>query len=639
MGEHSQLVPDTLPKCLLFNHRKYGRAKIALREKDRGIWIPYTWSDYYSIVQRLAMAFLQLGLQKNDKVAIIGENKPQVYWFELAALTCGAPVLGIFSDCRPPEIEYFLNHSDATFVICQDQEQVDKILEIKERVHRLKKAIYWEKKGLWNYRSPLLITMDEMAEMGEKRVRQEPDLFEKLIMETRPDDVAVFFYTSGTTGLPKAALQSHYNILTMAEIIDGGDPVRETDEAVSFLPIAWIAEHLFNVTYSLLKGFTVNFPESQETVQENIREVGPHLILLSPRLWEEHIRTIRVKMADAGWLNRLCFGVALKVGYRVGDARMLGKKAGFLWRMLYFPAEKFVFRPLKDRLGLKRGRVARVGGTAVSPEVIRYFHAIGVHLVQAYGISECGIATMHSLNRIKPESSGPPLPGFEIRISDEGEILVKSPSLFLEYYKEPEKTARAKRDGWYYSGDFGRIDEDGHLIVMDRMEDLQRIAGDRRFSPQFAEVRMRFSPYIKDALVAGRRDRDYAVAIVNIDYGNVAHWAEANRIVYTTFVDLSQKEGVIELVRKEIQTVNSYLLEWARVTKFINLHKEFDPDEAELTRTRKIRRDFMERKYEGLLNALFGEENDVEVTASVTYQDGTAGEIRSLLSINQVGPK
>jgi long-chain acyl-CoA synthetase len=636
MPELRQDLPDTLPQLLRYHYRRFGDKRIAMREKDRGIWNKYTWADYYSLVHSLTMAFLELGLQPDEKVAIIGENKPHVYWFELAALTFRATVLGIFSDCTPPEIKYFLTHSDSRFVICQDQEQVDKVLEIRDEIPLIRRVIYWEEKGMWNYDDPLLITMDEMLEMGEKKAKENPDLFEKMIDETDGNDIAVFFYTSGTTGLPKAGMQTHKNIKLMAELMDRREPVLETDQSVSYLPIAWIAEQLQNVGYSLFKGFTVNFPESQETVPANIREVGPHMVLFAPQNWEEYIRTIRVKMAEAGWLNRLCFNAALKVGYRVGDARMKGEKVGPLWWLLHYPAEWLVFRPLKDRLGIKRGRIARVGGTAISPDVIRYFQALGMPLVQVYGSSECGIVTMHSRGRIKAETSGTPMDGFEIKLSDKGEILVKSPCMFKGYYKDPEKTAKVLVDDWYYTGDFGNIDGDGHLIVMDRMDDLQTIAGDKRFSPQYAETRLRFSPYIKNALVVGRAEKDYAVALINVDYDNVGHWAETNRIVYTTFLDLSQKEGVIGLVREEIESINRLLPEHARIKKFINLHKEFDPDEAELTRTRKVRRDFMEVKYQQLVNGLFSEDAQIDITASITYRDGTKGEIKSSLCINNV---
>jgi long-chain acyl-CoA synthetase len=400
-----------------------------------------------------------------------------------------------------------------------------------------------------------------------------------------------------------------------------------------------LGEQLFNVSYSLFKGLIVNFPESQETVQENIREVGPQVLLLSPRLWEEHIRTIRVKMANASWLNRALFNLALKVGFRAGDAKMKGLTVGPHWQVLNLLAEALVFRPLRDRLGLKRIRVARTGGTAVSPDVIRYFHAIGVPLVQLYGSSECGVATMHPMNQVKAETCGVPLDGFDIKISHEGEVLVKSPCLFKEYFKEPEKTAAVIRAGWYHTGDFGQFDDEGHLIVMDRMDDLQRIRGDKLFSPQFAETRLRFSLYIKDALVIGHEDHDHSVAIINIDYDNVAHWAETNRVVFTTFLDLSQKTEVVQLVRSEIETINRYLPEWAQIKRFINLHKEFDPDEEELTRTRKVRRGFMEKKYYELIDALYGEDEQIDVKATVTYRDGTTAELKSCVSLNSVNSK
>lgn len=625
---------DTLPKLLLRNYQSYQDGRVALREKDRGIWKRYTWADYYAIVESLAAAFLAMGLKEGDKVSIIGENKPHVYWFELSAQVCGAPVVGIFSDCSAQEIKYFVTHSDSRFVVCQDQEQVDKLLEIKNEVPEIRKVVYWEQKGLWNYRDPWIMAIDEMMELGRREVQKKPNLIKEKIQQTRGDDVAVFFYSSGTTGTPKAAVQTHLNIITMAHLMDKRYFVPDTDEAVSFLPIAWVAEQLLNVSYSLYKGFTVNFPESQETVQQNIREVGPQVLLLSPRLWEEHIRTIRVKVANASWLNRVVFDMALRVGRRSGEAKMKGQTLPLHWQLLNRLSERLVFKPLRDRLGLRRIRVARTAGTAISPDVIRYFHAIGVPLVQLYGSSECGVATMHPMNQIKAETCGVPLDGYEIRISDEGEILIKSPCLFKEYYKDSRKTAAAIRNGWYHTGDFGRVDEDGHLIVMDRMADLQPIAGNLRFSPQFAETRLRFSPYIKDALVLGHENRDFPVAIVNIDYENVAHWAEINRVVFTTFLDLSQKGPVIELVKSEIASVNELLPEWARIKRFINLHKEFDPDEAELTRTRKVRRDFMEKKYQQLIDALYGATDMVEVTATISYRDGTTAELKRALSIN-----
>lgn len=626
----------TLPKYLRLHYQKYGDSKVALREKDRGVWKEYTWADYYSIVKRLSLALLELGIEKGDKVAVLGENKPHVYWYELAAQVNRASVVGVFSDCTPPEVKYFVQHSDSTFVVCQDQEQVDKLLEIKDEIPLVKKVIYWEEKGMWDYDDPLLITVDRMLEIGEEYDRRHPDKFERMIDETDVDDIALFFYTSGTTGLPKAAMVSHRSVIGMGNTLGHGIAFDDTDESLSYLPIAWITEQILNVVCSLLYGFTVNFPETQETVQENIREIGPTVLMLGPRAWEGHIKTIRVKILNAKWINRLFFNPSIKVGKIVGDAAIQGKRAALGWRIIQRLADMFVFRPLRDRLGMSRTRWAITGGTAISPDVFNYFHSIGVPLTQMYGSSEIGAVSVHRRGRVKPETCGPPLEGYEIKISDEGEVQVRCPYLFQGYYKAPDKINEVVRDGWYQTGDFGRIDEAGHLIVMDRMADLKPISGDKFFSPQYAETRLRFSPFIKDAVVAGIHEIDYAVAIIIIDYDNVGQWAEANHITYTTYSDLSRKKESVELVRQEIAVINAYLPEWARIEKFINLHKEFDPDEAELTRTRKVRRDFLEDKYGEIIEALVGGKTNLTVTASVTYRDGTTSELESSVSINKV---
>jgi long-chain acyl-CoA synthetase len=620
-----QELSDTLPKLLLRNSLKFGDSKIALREKDRGIWKSQTWKNYYETVSQLAMALDAMGLRKGDKVAIIGENKPHTYWFEMASLSCGAIVLGIFSDCSSDETNYFLNHSDASFVVCQDQEQVDKILAIKSEISNVKKVIYWEERGLWNYKDSLLLTMKEMLKTGRELLRNKEGLVEEMIRQTNPEDPAVLFYSSGTRDLPQAAVQTHGNILRMVALMDRRHPVFDTDESVSFLPIAWTAEQLFNVAYSLWKGFTVNFPEKQETVQEDMRAVGPHILLLPPRLWEEISRTVRVKISEASWF----FGAAMRVMYRAGDAEMKGTSIGIQWKLLHAMVDFCIFRPLRDRFGLSRVRIAYTTGMAVSPDIIRHFHAIGVPLVQLYGSSESGVVSIHSRKKVKPETCGTALDGCEITLSRSGEILIKSDHMFKGYHKDPEKTTHALRGGVYHTGDFGRFDADGHLIVTGPMDELQKMGEAREFSPQSAETRLRFSPYIKDALVIGRKSHGKTIALVNIDYSNVCHWAEKRRIVYTTFADLSRKAEVIELVRKEISMVNARLPEGARIGQFLNLQKEFDPDEFEMTRTRKLRRNFVEKKHQRLIEALLAEKKTDEVTDSIVYRDGI-GEISEM---------
>jgi long-chain acyl-CoA synthetase len=634
--KHFTEKEDTLPKLLLRNYLKYGSTQAAVREKYMGIWQSYSWADYYELVKHLSLAFISMGFKHGERVSILAENKPHAYWFELAAQGAGGVVVGIFADCTPPEVEYYLSHSESRFVVCQNQEQVDKVLEIKEKLPGLEKIIYWDPKGLWSYTDPLLINMDQMLETGRAYEKEHPDLFEESVAKTKAEDMAVFFYSSGTTGKPKAAMVTHKALIGMAEAIDAIDQYEENEEYLSFLPLAWIAEQLFGVACSLVYCLRTNFPEEPETVQDNIREIGPKIVFFGPRLWESLISLVQVKVKDSGWLHRLFFNAALKIGYRTSEYTMTGKNPGPLLAFLYFLADLSVFRPLRDNLGLSKTRVGYSAGSAVSPDVIQYFHAIGINVKQLYGSSEVGIVTCHLDNQIRPETCGPPLPKVDIKLSEDGEVLIHTPNMFSGYYKEEEKTAEKIVDGWYHTEDFGHLDKDGHLIVMDRMEDLLELAGGQKFSPQYCEIRLRFSPYIKDVLAVARRTENSIGGLVNIDLENVGQWAESMHIPYTTFTDLSQKTEVIDLVRKEIAKINETLPEYSRIRKFINLHKEFDPDEAEMTRTRKLRRTFVEERFNQMIDAVFGSEDQIEITSQITYRDGRTGTTKSLIKVNQV---
>ena len=627
---------DTLPKLLLRNYRKYGSSQAAVREKDMGIWQSYTWAEYYGLVKYLCLAFISMGLKPGERVSILAENKPHAYWFELAAQAAGGVAVGIFADCTPPEVEYYVGHSESRFVICQDQEQVDKVFEIKDKISGLQKVIYWDPKGLWSFSDPILMNMDQMLEIGKAYEKDHPGLFEESVARTKGEDLAVFFYSSGTTGQPKAAMVTHNALIGMAKAVDAVDQYKENEEYLSFLPLAWIAEQLFGVACSLVYCLRTNFPEEPETVQENIREIGPTVVFFGPRLWENMIRMVQVKIQDSGWLNRLLFRAALRVGYRMSDYNMSGNKSGFLLPLLYFLADFSVFRPLRDNLGMSKTRVGYSAGSAVSPDVIKYFHAIGINVKQLYGSSEVGIVTCHLDRQIKAETCGPILPEVDIKLSEDGEILIRTPNMFSGYFKDEERTKEKIIDGWYHTEDFGYLDKDGHLIVMDRMEDLLNLAGGQKFSPQYCEIRLRFSPYIKDVLVVARESENYIGALVNIDLNNVGLWAEKNHVPYTTFADLSQKTHVIELARQEIAKINENLPEYSRIRKFINLHKEFDPDEAEMTRTRKLRRTFVEERFKQMIDTIFGSGDEIEVTSQITYRDGRSGVTKSIIKVNQV---
>jgi long-chain acyl-CoA synthetase len=627
---------DTLPKLLKKNAEKYGDQKIAMRVKERGLWQHFTWRDYYEKVKYFSLGLLSLGMGRGDKVAILGENKPEIFWAELGVQAAGGTAVDIYTDCTPPEVKFFVTDSDSRFVVAHDQEQVDKLLQIKEYLPLVKKVIYWDPKGLWNYDDPILISFSDVVKLGQAYQKDHPGLFEENIEKGKGIEVALLSYTSGTTGLPKGAMILQKGLVAIAQAWRDVDHWSDQDRYVSFLHPAWITEQAVGVAGQLVSGMEVNFPEEPETVQENIREIGPTILFFAPRLWENINRMVQAKITDTSALRRWVYHLFLPIGYKTSEYRLAKKKLGFFLRAIHRIAHWTVFRPLRDRVGLSRIRCAYTAGSAVSPDILNYFQAIGVNIKQLFGGSEQGLVTIHRDGEIKYETCGPPMPGVEVRLSPEGEILVKGENIFSGYYKNLGATQEKIRDGWYYTGDFGYIDENRHLVVLDRMEDLKELKGGRKFSPQFAEIRLRFCPYIKDGLVVGGEDKDYVTAIINIDIENVGRWAESKRIPYTTFTDLSQKPEVIELIKRDIQRINKFLPEWSRIRKFVNLHKEFDADEAELTRTRKLRRTFVESRYSDLITALYGKDREYNVEASITYRDGRKGVIKTAIQINQV---
>jgi long-chain acyl-CoA synthetase len=628
---------ETLPQLLRENFKTYGPRTVAMRVKDRGIWREYTWEDYYLKVKHFCLGLIYLGLQRGDKVSILGENKPEWYWAELAVQSAGGAAVGIFTDCLPAEIKYYVEHSDSTFVVVHDQEQVDKALEIKNEVPKVKKVIYWDPKGLWSYKDPILLSFDEVLELGRSHEKEHPTLYEERVEEGKGADIAAFCYTSGTTGLPKGGMLSQYWLVESVKAwgkLDGW--FGKNYEYLSFIPPAWITEQGIGIAGSIIAPMVVNFPEEPETVQENIREIGPNVLFFGARLWENLNRMVQAKMLDSTFFRRLIYRLALPIGLKVSDMMGENQKISLLWRILYFAAYQAIFRQLRDRLGLSRVEAVYSAGAAVSPDIIRYFKALGIDIRLFYGSTEQGVMTLPREGDIRPDTSGPPVPWVKITLSEEGEILIQNKYPYSGYYKDPQATKAKVKDGWFHTGDFGHINEDGHLIVIDRMEDLKELAGGRKFSPQYTEIRLRFSPYIKDALVIGGPDKEYVTALINIDLDNVGRFAEARHVAYTTFTDLSQKAEVIELVKKEIVKVNQTLPEGARVKRFVNLHKEFDADEDELTRTRKLRRTFVEEKYNDLIRTLYGDADTYKVEASVTYRDGRKGTMQTSIRMNEV---
>jgi long-chain acyl-CoA synthetase len=601
-----------------------------------GVWKRYTWQDYYERVKFFSLGMISFGLEKGDVVCIIGDNEPQWFWGEFAAQAVGAVATGIFVDSIPSEVKYIAEHSDARFAIVNDQEQTDKFLEIMKELPLLKKVIYWDPKGLRNYDDPILISFDEVSELGREYDIAHPGVFKQNVDAGRGDDIAFIYYTSGTTGLPKGAALTHHALITTARGFVDRYPLNENDDLISNFPAAWVGDSFFATIPHLLTGARLNFPEEPETIAEDTREVGPNFVIYGPRQWEGLVSEIQVKMVDAGPLKRFFYNLFLPVGHKIVDMQFEGKTPNLFWRFLYKIAYFLLFRPLKDRLGLSRVRFAVTGSSVLSLDTFRLIHAIGIELRQCYASTEAGLISSHSEGEIKFESVGRPALGTEVRITAEGELLVRSECMFTGYHKDREKTAATLIDGWCHTGDAVNIDDDGHLIFMDRLEHMGELKSGAKYAPQYIEGRLRFSPYIKDAMVIGGKEKDFVSAIINIDFAMVGKWAENNRIPYTTFVDLSQKDEVADLVKQDLERVNGYLPDQSRARKFVLLHKEFDPDEAELTRTRKLRREFMEERYKDLIVAMYNNSEKVDVQAPVTYRDGRKGVVTTGIKVRSI---
>jgi len=627
----------TIPKLFYQQAGKYGKDRVAMREKEFGIWRPITWQDYLENVKYLALGLISLGLEDGDKVAMIGDNRPEGLWAEMATLCARGIGVWLFQDCLIDEVKYIIDHSDTKFIFGEGQEEVDKAISIFNECPKLEKIIWDNPKGMRNYEEDYLISLKEVQQLGRELEKEKPDLFEQIINKGSGEEVALLFYTSGTTALPKGALLSHHNMLTMGQHLMAVDPCKASDDYVSYLPFAWIGEQMMSISCGLQIGYTINFPEEPETARENIREIGPHVMFAPPRMYEQMTRTVQVKYLDSAWIKRKFYEFSTYVGYKVANLKFDKKEVPFYWKILEWIASITVQKKLKDHLGLSRVRNAYTGGAAMGPDHFRFFHALGVNLKQIYGQTEvAGISVVHRSGDIKFDTVGHPIPGTEVKIGEDGEILTRSPSVFLGYYKNAEATEKTLIDGWLYSGDKGFIDDDGHLVVFDRTKDVFTLKDGKPFAPQYLETRLKFSPYIKDSWVIGDK-RDYISAVLCIDYAVVGKWADENKLNYTSYQELSQMPEVYDLVEKQIRQANKDLPDLAKVVKFTNLYKELDPDDDELTRTRKLRRAFVEKRYEDILGALYSAEEAVHIDTTIKYEDGREAHIKIDMQIRTVG--
>ena len=631
------------PMLLQRNALSYEESRVALREKEYGIWQPVTWRSYYDHVRYFSLGLKALGFKKYDKLAIIGDNRPEWLYAELAAQSLGGIPLGIYQDSILTEVAYIINHSEARIVVAEDQEQVDKVLEMKHELPLLEKVVYTDRKGMRSYDQDELLYFADVEKLGKDYEGGHPGEFEDGLRALTDLDIALISYTSGTTGFPKGSLLTHRNMLRMALNLHAVDPKYESDEFVSFLPLPWIGEQMMAVSTALAIGFTVNFPEEPETANADLYEIGPHVMFSPPRVWEELSRSVMVKHLDASWLKRRMYSLAMPVGYQMADFKFAKEKAPFGWRFLYGLMHLLVFRTLKDRLGFAKLRSASTGGAALGPDVFRFFHALGVNLKQIYGQTEIsGISCIHRDGDIDFDTVGKPIPQTEIKIhkpdpSGVGEIISRSPALFHGYHKNPEETEKTLLDGWLHSGDAGYLNERGHLVCIDRISDLMRVEDGTQFSPMYIENKLKFCPYIVEAVVLGH-ERPFITAMICIDFKHTGKWAEDRRIGYTTYTDLAAKGEVYDLIEREVVRVNRSLPEGARIKKFLLLYKELDPDDEELTRTKKVRRKFINEKYVKEINGLYSNQQSLDIESIIRYQDGKTATLNTTLVVRTVKP-
>ncbi len=623
---------DTLPKSFVRNVQRFGD-RVAMRKKRYGIWLEYSWNDVYQHVSSFCLGLVSLGLQPGETVVIIGDNDPEFYWAQIATHSARAKTLGVFSDAGTQELMYAIGKSQGVFLVAQDQEQVDKALEIKDKLPGLRKIIYWDDRGLWNYEHPLLASFSQIEDLGRAYAAQHPGLYEKLVQQTERHDVVLLSMTSGTTSLPKLAMITNWRLVFGQDIFRPFLPVQPTDTWLSFSPMAWMTEQAFGFTPFLTDGFIVHFPESPQTVPTDMREVAPAGLLFPSRVWENLASAVQVRINDSSWLNRALYKAFMPIAYQVIDREDQKQDIPAGLRLLRLLGEFAVFQPLRDKLGLTRARNSLTAGSMLSPDVIRFFRAIGVELRQLYASTESA-GTMHLPGDVKLASVGVVMPGVEVKIAEDQEILLRTEAMFKGYFGDEKSTAEAlDQDGWYHTGDAGHVDKDGHLIYLDRVTDMIELANGEKFSPQYIEGRLKFSPYIQDVMAVGGFDMHYVTCIININFDNVARWAEKNRISFTTFVDLSQRSETYALIKQEIERVNETLPPPARVQKFVILHKAFDADEAELTRTRKLRRRALEQKYGQMLDAMYGNLEQVTVSAEVKYRDGRTSVVETAVKV------
>jgi len=622
---------DTFPKLLRLNAREHG-GEIALREKDLGLWRVFSWADYQARVHDFALGMVELGLGRGDVIGIIGDNRPDWVSAEIATHAIGAMSLGLYRDVLDEEAEYLLNYGEAKLVFAEDEEQVDKLLVLADRAPHLKHIVYSDPRGMRKYDDPRLLPADRLAELGRDRAAREPGLYDRLVDATGAEDVAILCTTSGTTAHPKLAMLAAGRVLKHCATYLSFDPKGPDDEYVSVLPLPWIMEQVYALGKALLCRMKVNFVEEPDTMMNDFREIAPTFVLFAPRVWEGIAADVRARVMDASPLKQKLYDAGMKAGLA---ALANGQHSAF--------ADAVLFRALRDRLGFTRLRSAATGGAALGPDTFKFFRAMGVPLRTLYGQTELlGAYTLHRADAVDPDTTGVAMgPEIEIKVENPdvqgiGEIVVRHPNMYLGYYKNEEASAADMKDGWMQSGDAGYFNAAGQLVVIDRIKDLAETSHGEKFSPQYIENKLKFSPYVAEAVVLGA-GRDRLAAMICIRYSIISKWAEKKRIAFTTYSDLSSRPEVYELLRGEVETVNATLPPAQRISRFLLLYKELDADDGELTRTRKVRRSVINDKYADIIDGIYGGRAEIPVDTVIQFQDGTTQRIRTSLKVVDLG--
>ena len=635
---------DTTFPRLLLKHAAERPTAPAMREKEYGIWQTLTWSQLADMAQSLAAGLHQAGLKRGEHLVVVGSNRPRLYAGMLAAQALGAIPIPLYQDAVANECVFPINNAQVRFAVVEDQEQVDKLLEIREQCPQLSHIYYDDPRGLRNYEEPGLSSMEELQASGLSHAQQHPNLIQEEIAKAHPDDVAAMFFTSGTTGNPKGVVHTHRSLLDRAQAGAVFDRLTSSEDVLAYLPPAWIGQNIFSYAQWLCCGYVVNCPESFATVSIDLKEIGPTYYFAPPRVFEGMLTSVMIRMEDAGNLKRKMFHYFMKVARQHGPDRMDGKSLGLGASLLYKLGDWLVYGPLRNNLGMSRVRVAYTAGEAIGPDLFTFYRSIGVNLKQLYGSTETAVfVCLQPDHEARADTVGVPCQGVEIKVADNGEILVKSPGLLKEYYKNPAATAEVlTADGWYHTSDAGFIDSHGHLKIIDRVKDVGRIKGGvfdgAMFAPKYVENKLKFFPQIKEVVAYGD-GREKVCVMLNIDFDAVGNWAERRNLPYAGYTDLASKPEVYELMQECVEQVNAdlaadSLLAGSQISRFLVLHKELDADDGELTRTNKVRRGFIAEKYQSLVDALYGGKTEQFIETQVKFEDGRTGSVKATLRIN-----